>query len=203
MMPALAAVAAVGLGLVAAPDAQAGFVAIMTEVGPNVVVTGSGTIDLAGFVSPGYEVYSFGPNGVIPELGSILLGAPGNETTDLYSPFSGPTVFGSGGFTQPSSGSGDRVGVRQDSPSSIYIVVPQGYVSEDPLSSTSIYDNATFASLGVTPGTYVWTWGSGPTEDSLTLDVTEHAPALPEPGSVALLAAGLAGLGLKRWRKAG
>jgi len=139
---------------------------------------------------------------VIPSLGSILAGAPGTLTTDLYAPFSGPTAFGSGGFTQPSSGSGDRVGVRQDSPTTDFIVVPQGYVSEAPLEGASTYVGKTFASLGITPGTYVWSWGSGSDLDSLTLKVvTPSTPAVPEPASLGLLATALAGLLVKRRRK--
>jgi hypothetical protein len=174
----------------------------MTEVGSNVDLTATGTINLAGFDHPGYEQYSTGPNGVIPSLGTILAGAPGTLTTDLYGPFSGPTSFGSFIFTQPTSGTGDRVGVRQDSSFTIFIVVPQFYVSGDPLAGTSTYDGATFASLGVTPGTYVWSWGSGSDLDTLTLKVVpESAPAVPEPASLGLLATALAGLLVKRRRK--
>jgi len=39
------------------------------------------------------------------------------------------------------------------------------------LSSSSTYNGATIASLGMTPGTYTWTWGSGVDADSLTLNV--------------------------------
>jgi hypothetical protein len=39
----------------------------------------------------------------------------------------------------------------------------------------STYDNVTFATIGVTPGTYEWTWGSGAHADSFTLD------AVPAP----------------------
>ena len=46
--------------------------------------------------------------------------------------------------------------------------VPQSYISGgtgDTLSNGMTFAGATLASLGVTPGTYVWTWASG----SLTL----------------------------------
>jgi hypothetical protein len=41
------------------------------------------------------------------------------------------------------------------------IIVPTGYVSGSALSDSAIYHSASFATLGVTPGTYVWKWGSG------------------------------------------
>jgi len=37
----------------------------------------------------------------------------------------------------------------------------QGYVSGSPLKDTMTFDNATFSSLTVTPGVYVWNWGAG------------------------------------------
>ena len=36
-----------------------------------------------------------------------------------------------------------------------------GYVSGTALSDMAIYSGKTLATLGVTPGTYVWTWGTG------------------------------------------
>ena len=50
------------------------------------------------------------------------------------------------------------------------------------------YDNQTFMSLGVTPGTYEWTWGSGANQN-FTLVI--GAAAVPEPSSVLLLASPL------------
>ena len=89
--------------------------------------------------------------------------------------------------------SGDNVGVQ-----GLPLLVPQGYVSGNPLSGTATYDNATFASLGITPGTYTWTWGTG--VDSFTLQI---GPAgVPDAGStIGLLFLSLIGLfGLNRLR---
>ena len=47
--------------------------------------------------------------------------------------------------------------------------MPQGYVSGGALSDSMTFNNATFASLGVTPGTYVWTWGTGLPNQNFTL----------------------------------
>ena len=63
--------------------------------------------------------------------------------------------------------------------------------SGDSLSGSATYAFETFASIGLTPGTYVWSWGSGGSADSLTLNI------VPEPTAVFLLATGLAALA---WR---
>ena len=75
------------------------------------------------------------------------------------------------------------------------LFVRQGYLTGNPLSDTSTYNNATFASLGITPGIYTWTWGTGDHADSYTLYA-----AVPDAGStVFLLGCALLGLvGLRR-----
>ncbi len=74
------------------------------------------------------------------------------------------------------------------------IQLPGSYVSGAIFSSTLTWDNTTLAALGVTPGTYTWTWGSGDHADSATLYAGVTPPAeTPEPGSVLLLSAGFAG----------
>ena len=67
-----------------------------------------------------------------------------------------------------------------------------------------MWDNATFASLGVTPGTYTWTWmtatASDPPDQSFTLDVVSPT-ATPLPAALPLFAGGLGALGLFGWRR--
>jgi VPDSG-CTERM motif len=77
--------------------------------------------------------------------------------------------------------------------------VPAGYVSGTALSDSMTFDSATFASLGVTPGTYVWTWGAGGANQSFTLEI---GPAgVPDGGStVSLLGCALLGLAALRRR---
>jgi len=41
------------------------------------------------------------------------------------------------------------------------VYLPYKYVNNTPVSHTATYHSATFATLGVTPGTYAWTWGGG------------------------------------------
>jgi hypothetical protein len=79
------------------------------------------------------------------------------------------------------------------------ILVPGGYVSGDPLSDTSTYLNQTFSSLGVTAGTYVWTWGTGENQNfMLIISASPRGGPGPvpasEPSSAALLGASLAGV---------
>ena len=62
----------------------------------------------------------------------------------------------------------------------------------DSLSDSSTYANTTFASLGVTPGSYVYTWQG----DSFTVNVQGAGAApIPEPSALALALVGLS----RRW----
>ena len=99
----------------------------------------------------------------------------------------GPEGFGSGSLIFATSGSGDIVGVNGLSGQ---LFVPQGYVSGT-LSDISTYTGETLSNLGVTPGTYEWTWGPGENQN-FTLII--GAAAVPEPASAVLLGAALAGL---------
>ena len=103
--------------------------------------------------------------------------------------------FGSGGFFAPNTGSGDFVGIA-DSVGSLG--VPTNYVSGAALMSSSTWNSATFASLGVIPGTYTWTWGTGLPNQNFTLII--GGAGVPDGGSTVSLL-GFAFLGLVALRR--
>jgi hypothetical protein len=156
--------------------AQAGYIVTLTEEGSNIVATGSGTIDLTG-LSPtgGGNTLSARLN---PGSGVIITGPTSNVPIQIYNGVTGPTSFGIALFTVAISGSGDLAGIQGSGPSQLFL--PFGYVSDSLLSDTSTYNNRTLSNLGVTPGTYEWTWGSGDHADTFTLNAAVNAvPELP------------------------
>jgi hypothetical protein len=177
-----------------APGAQASFIVTIEQVGANVVVTGSGSLDLAGL---NYDFSDSATSGIEPSAGNIAIGSPSYDLVDVYTgSISGPNSFGTGGVFSPSnSGSGDKVALV--GPGYQLVYVPEGYISGDPLSDSSTYDNATLASLGLTVGDYTWTFSS----DSYTIDI--GVVAVPEPASLTLLgmAAGMTLLAARRRRR--
>jgi hypothetical protein len=188
-----AAIGAATLIGLSAPPGQAAYIVHLTQEGSDVVATGSGTIDLAGLSVAGPGVLS--QNGeILPSAGDIATGPADVPLTplDVYTGFTGPTSFGDGGDTDADSGSGDTVGLAKSSFSFgvPVLFVPKGYISGSVLSDTSTYDGASFASLGATPGTYKWAWGSGADADSFTLKI-----GVPEPSTWVMMLAGFAGLG--------
>jgi hypothetical protein len=81
------------------------------------------------------------------------------------------------------------------------IYVPSGYVSGTSLSDTATWDNTTIAGLGLTGGTYTYSWDVAPlvstgaaTPDSVAIDtytVVVNASIPPGGGSSVPLPAGL------------
>jgi hypothetical protein len=182
--------ALVVLGVSAGPvsNARAGYIVTLEQVGSDVVATGSGSIDLTGLT---YVITDLNSSLLHPSLAIIAVGPTASTLTDAYDVAIGPGSFGPGGFSAPTSGSGPLVEL---SGASGYVFVPAGYVADTSLgTSIDTWDNATFASLGLTPGSYTWSWDGG--AGSFTVDV------IPEPASITLMVTGLVGLGLKRRRR--
>ena len=183
--PAVAATLAVVImcGLSVRP-AQAGYIVTLQQVGSDVVATGSGTLDTTGLainIEP-----PFAPGLMQPDAGAITTGPTGfaSDSQRAGNLVSGPASFGSGGQTLASSGSGDTVGFAVGQPL-FTLIVPQNCMfssSCGPLSDSSTYAGATFASLGITPGTYEWRWGTG-SDQNFTIRAGSTGPTpTPTPG---------------------
>lgn len=141
---------------------------------------------------------------ILPAGAAVITGPPGQNAVNLFSgPITGPTSFGSGTAEAiPDSGTGSIVGIAyghsQGGSNMFFLVVPAGppFSGQVDFTNTSRFDTlGTFSSLGVTPGTYVWYWGSAP-GDSVTLVIggSDAVPSISEPASAALLGMALAGL---------
>jgi hypothetical protein len=177
---------------------HAGFVVNVTESGGNVLATGSGTINTTAltFDGPGF-VDDFA--NFQAAQGQAFFGSTGNLTIGYYVGLSGPSSFGPGGSHTATSGTGDFVGVTYPG-SFLQLVVPVNYISGSQLSSSDTYSGATFSSLGLTPGTYTYTFGAGANTDSFTMNI--GVSSVPEPGSLMMLGTGsLAILGFARRRR--
>jgi hypothetical protein len=152
-------------------SAQAGYIVTLQEVGSDVIATGSGAINLTGltFLAHFHLTSAIGPQDATIRTGPT-------SYVDLYhTGSSGPVSFGGGATTYASSGGGNMVGIGGPLHT---LIVPGGYVSGNFLSGSATYSDTTVASLGVTPGTYVWTWGNGANQN-FTLQVPPPVPGPP------------------------
>lgn len=188
--------------LVCSVAVQAAYTVTINEVGADVVATGSGSFNLGaltpagvGFMSPLVQA----DNAV------VYIGAAAN--VDVYGTgaiLAGPTNFGPGIQVMATNGAGPAVAFA---PPAGLFGLPVGYVDGAPLAASSAtWTGQSLGSLGITPGTYVWTWGAGPTADSFTIiagaapAAATSIPTLSEWGMV-FLATLLGMLGFARMRR--
>ncbi len=85
--------------------------------------------------------------------------------------------FCTGGRTTTFDDTGLRVGIASGRtlPDRLYVV--PGYQSGTPIESTATFEGTTLAAMGMIPGTYVFSWGSGDNADQLTLIIGEAPPS--------------------------
>lgn len=180
----------VSMMALAASAADAGvFTTTFTQVGANVVAVGSGSFDLRG--SPSFTNFPQ-ENRIVSATGFFLFGSGNFDAYDFAS-FTGPGPFGTVGEVLATSWSGDQVGIWTDA-SRIY--VPTGYQSGDPLANSATWAGFTLEGLGLTPGTFGYTF-DGNTYNVVVKDMA----AIPLPAGLGLLLSALAGLGLLARRR--
>jgi len=162
-----------------ASKAAASVLITAQETGANVVFNYSGSLNTTGLTFNGSQSSTIQ---ISPALG-FFASLP-TLTSASVKAFTGPTSFGTGGFTNASSSTGDVFAFYayyQD------LYFPNNYTSGSALSGSLTFDNTTLTGLGVTPGTYTWNLTNG--LDSFTLTT------VPEPLTILGSIAGLAFLG--------
>ena len=162
-------------------NTRADIVITVAESPTGVSIEGDGTLDLGGLsiVFEGDQT-----TGINPSLPVVSLGGTDtfSNAIDSYGLTTGsiPSNIGPGSIPfAPTNVSGDVFGFGLFGGSE-EIFVPDGYVSGDPLAGTSFYASQSFASIGLTPGSYGFTIPSG---DSVTVNIN----AIPEPTTAAML----------------
>jgi hypothetical protein len=150
----------------------------------------------SGYYRPDYRFQPVFSTSIDPQRAELTVGPgfPNEALGSFYKGISGPTFITSTRNTVASSGVGGPAGVVGEFH---WLVVPFDHVSGMPLSATATFDNTTISDLGVPPGIYTWTWGSGTHVDSLKLFA---GVPIPELGTLGLLTLGAAGLALLKWR---
>lgn len=141
----------------------------VTQVGPDVVWTGSGTFNLddlslvgSPFIGAGLQgnqaIWAIGTPTAMEQYG-------GASFTNF------PTSFGTGGSYPSPTSSGSTFGIIPGGASGRTLLVPPGYTSGSVISGTSTYPNTTIAGMNLASGTYVWSWGSGGNTSTVVMTI--------------------------------
>lgn len=172
--------------------AEAGVIINFTQEGDDVMARANGWIDLNDLSFDGGRVV----NAAVGAYTSyVVFGPPGEPDWSNPWPWfgyyfagdiSGPADFGGGDFISPTSVTGEMFGFWAP----YYIII--SFFSSGYIDCAATWENSTIGSLGLDPGTYVYTWGSGDHADSITVNIVAPAAvAAPEPSSLAMAGAGI------------
>ena len=184
----------------ACQNALAVFTINVVETGGNVVATGSGTVNISGL-----GVFSL--SGTTQPSPLVL---PSNKAISLHSNGNLPIHLWVGAVTGPSFGSGPRIDADSGSGdvfqiSSGALILSNSYVSGNPLNNSATWTGKSFANLGLTPGSYTFSWGTGLNADTFVLNIgpvvsPTPVPALGEYGLLSLISL-IAMFGMRQARK--
>jgi hypothetical protein len=147
------------------------FIVTVSQQGPDVVWNGSGSFNTTSLISNGTQSLGAGFQ-ASQAIWAIGDPTPPGPTLDIYSGVTTfPTSFGTGGPSGTPSGFGDNFGILPNG-TNRNLLVPTGYTSGSFISGTTTYAGATIAGMGLSGGTYTWSWGSGGNASSIVMTIT-------------------------------
>jgi hypothetical protein len=169
------------LALVLSFNSHAVYRMYIYESGANVILSGSGTLNLPGTQPPGSEAFSFGlPFGEIYTRGAFRT-ISGQGDFVGYNATSCPAPYTSGNnisYADARTGSGPRL---DNDGARCFVSPPVNYVAGAPLAEVMTFNNRTLAGMLLIPGTYTWNFGAGQVTDSVILVVGSAPPVATVP----------------------
>ena len=146
-----------------------GFTVTISQVGPDVVWSGSGSFNTSALISNGSQLLGAGFQA---SQAIWAIGPATNVTLDIYSGVTTyPNNIGGAGTAGAISGSGSTFAILPNA-TNRNLLVPTGYVSGTVISGSTTYSNATIAGMGLVPGTYTWSWGTGGNASTLIMIIS-------------------------------
>lgn len=188
-------------------QASAGVIITMEESGSDVTATLSGSIGTWTGATLAATNQTVGASNRLQPNGGLVffattdpnLGSPVSPVS-YYQVSTYPTNFGTGtsGVTAATSTASTLLFVWGRSTQNVFIA--GGYVPTTPITGVLTWQNQTFQSLGVTEGSYVWSWGNPSVSgqgDTITLNIVPE----PSTGIMAIAALASGGYLVRRRRK--
>jgi hypothetical protein len=140
--------------------ATGAFTVLIFESGSDVIMESTGTLNINGLTLIGADEGPISGNSITVNNATFISGV--SAKYDKYSGFTTtPSNFGTGGSFGASSSTGGIFAMDPFSLPTRALLLPTGYTTGTPLSSTQTFTGETFSSMGLVPGTYPYTWGSG------------------------------------------
>lgn len=161
-----------------------------SEGSEGVTAITSGSLSLTGLTQ---EVFFFANTSVRPSQAQFGTGSFLPYSLTGYSGFSGPASFGTGTTARAASFSTGN-NIRLNGP---FVGLDSAYISGSSFNATSIFAGQTFATLGLTPGEYVYRSSA----DTITVRIGGISAAVPEPSTWALMLLGFGAVGYSLRRK--